>query len=191
LPEKPTYNTIRNIIGCNSLPEETPVCPIGKCNNKCLCRETLFKQLETTILGPGAGKLPEPSADDTASQDASAEPANEDSDANIAQSPFPDIVPGAGRLVPILPPWYAVKPICPKRCACCDWCQPIKSGQECADYRADHFRQPYPAARRAVGCDVLPATTPLCPVGECRGNCMCGEGLLEDLRGILFGEAEV
>jgi hypothetical protein len=186
LPVEPTYNMIRNIIGCNSLPEETPVCPIGKCNSKCLCRETLMKQLETTISGPGAGKLSDQSAaydDDTATQDI--EPANEGS--TIAQSPFPDILPGADRLVPLLPPWYSVKPVCPKRCACCNWCQPITSGPGCDPYRAGFYQLPYPAARRAVGCDVLPATTPLCPPGECRGNCMCGEGLLEDLREILFG----
>jgi len=180
LPAKPTYNMIRNIIGCNSLPEETPVCDIGKCTQKCLCRETLFEQLEKAILGPGGGILSDQSPD------TDAEPATEDS--TMAESPFPEILPGKDRLVPLAPPWSGVKPICPKQCPCCNWCQPIKEGPECHPYRADHVQQPFPAARRAVGCDVLPATTPLCPMGECSGNCMCGEGLLEDLKGILFGK---
>ncbi|KAK0610755.1 hypothetical protein B0T14DRAFT_499988 [Immersiella caudata] len=169
---RPTYNTIRNIIGCESLPEETPVCPIGNCAKNCLCRETLMEKLKSTLIGDW--KLGSDSSPDHGNQD------------TILK--FEDDIPTlhSGRLVPKLPPWYAVKPPCTEDCRCCPYCQPIDDG--CNGYSAVFFKQPYPAARKAVGCDVLPATTPLCPVGECNEKCLCRESLLKRLDGIFFGD---
>ncbi|KAK4450427.1 hypothetical protein QBC34DRAFT_402696 [Podospora aff. communis PSN243] len=169
---RPTYNTIRNLIGCESLPEETPVCPVGKCAKNCLCRETLMKSL-SSALGGDFHPDTNPNSD-------------ESTDIPEFTTDLPVLPVHNQRLIPKLPPWYGVKPVCTEDCPCCDYCQPIHDW--CLGYRAAWFKQPYPAARKAVGCEVLPATTPLCPVGECGEKCVCRESLLKRLDGIFFGE---
>ncbi|KAK0647993.1 hypothetical protein B0T16DRAFT_407561 [Cercophora newfieldiana] len=189
LPPKATYNSVRNIIGCDSLPEETPVCPIGKCDPKCLCRETLLDQLETTLLGAGGGGFSDQSHSDDIP---TSEDAPTDEDPNFPSLPIKPILErGSQRLVPKLPPWYGVKPLCIKDCPCCNYCVPIEHGPHCAPYRANWLHEPYPAARKAVGCDVLPATTPLCAPGQCKGDCVCRESLFARLKRALFEEGDV
>ena len=41
--------------------------------------------------------------------------------------------------------------------------------------------------RDAVGCDTLPITTVLCPVGECGPECLCRERVEREARKALFG----
>lgn len=166
---RPSYNTVRNIIGCDSLPENTPVCPIGKCSTNCLCRETIMKQLKEVLLVDRR----------QFEEDAKAEIEN-----TKPKPPPSRLHSGYQPLVYPLPPWYAVKPPCTLDCPCGDYCQPIYDW--CTGYMAAALRMPYIAARRAVGCQVHPVTTPLCDPGKCHAKCMCRESLFKRLEGIFF-----
>jgi hypothetical protein len=50
-----TYAEVRTIVGCEALPVEAPLCPIGNCDPTCLCRESLLKRLENLLLGDKGG----------------------------------------------------------------------------------------------------------------------------------------
>lgn len=160
----PKYNNVRNLVGCDSLPEDTPVCPVGKCSDNCLCRETLMKQLEGYLLNT-------PESDPGFVDD---EPEEE-----------PEL-PRQLSLIPMPPPFWGWKPTCTKGCPCCPGCQPIDPN--CGSYKSANA-SPYQQIRSAVGCSVHPATTPLCPPGNCASNCVCREVLLEELDGILFDKS--
>lgn len=169
----PTYNTVRNIIGCESLPDDTPVCPIGKCSDNCLCRETLMKQLESALM-PSRRTV-----DEVSSATADPEPTYE---------PEPARPKRPLSLVQKIRPWYMVKPRCEEICPCGPDCVPLRP--DCrGGYSSDWFGQPYPAARKAVGCNVYPATTPLCPPGDCGNECICRELLYKKLYNIFLNES--
>ncbi|KAK0751302.1 hypothetical protein B0T18DRAFT_66395 [Schizothecium vesticola] len=163
-----------NLIGCDSLPEETPVCPVGECNKSCLCRETLMKQLKTSLLDG-------PNLSDQTNPDSENEHITDLPPLHLDPS-FQSFQP----LIPKLPPWFSVKPTCTDDCPCCDYCVPIRRGPGCDRYQATRLLPPFVAARRVAGCDILPATTPLCPMGECHNTCVCRESLLERLDGVFF-----
>lgn len=159
LEKRTTYNTVRNLVGCDSLPLDTRLCPVGKCSKRCLCREKLLRTVEDALLEDGHG------CDD---ED---EPESSPAGMSSLEQTFPNR----------LQPWYLVKPPCPGWCICCEWC-------DCTGYLTPPgtFR----SVRMAVGCDSVPATTALCPVGKCREGCVCREGLLRELEGALFNMTE-
>jgi len=52
-----TYADVRLIVGCESLPIDAPLCPVGKCETDCLCRESLLKRLQNLLLGSSGNTL--------------------------------------------------------------------------------------------------------------------------------------
>jgi len=45
-----TYSRIGAIVGCDVVPLDFPVCPIGKCGGNCACREVLLKELHEALF---------------------------------------------------------------------------------------------------------------------------------------------
>jgi len=56
LPNHASYAELRTIVGCESLPVNAPLCPVGECDGTCLCRESLLKRLEDLLFPGGKGK---------------------------------------------------------------------------------------------------------------------------------------
>ena len=174
-----SFVNVRALAGCESLAGDTPLCPVGKCSPYCLCRETFVTQLKDLLINEhsqqdedGAGlRLSEEQKQMLLEEQKNQAGQQQSNEARIAAIARP-------------PPVDGVTITCPPSCRCCDWCDHRSS--DCPNFKADS----YLAVRLAVGCESLPATTPLCPVGKCRGDCLCREVLLDQLDNILFKGAE-
>jgi len=181
VPIRTTYNTVRNLVGCESLPLDTPLCSVGECDKQCLCREVLFREVRVALLSDDDHYR---STDQGPRQQHEVTHPDNNNNNHQFNQDHSSLSPGL-KLEQSFPfrlqPWYLMKPPCPCWCIGCPWC-------DSTGYliRPGIFR----SVRSAVGCDSVPATTDLCPIGRCRDGCVCRERLLKDLEGALFRKPE-